>query len=261
MARCFWSYAFVKEAKMRNAKLVLVFLLVLVIALIGATFASAAGSPARVRIQRIGNPAWRPVDFHTVAAEIGTLDTGFDKFIESASAMLPPPDHVIGPCGICPGDPHAGPYNGELTAGVASSGFHEGFRFSENEFRDGVGVFLTFMVVPRPNAPTGSSPDFATGPIIPNSIFPIHIEGRALRRGQPFDPFLAIFDVPSLDDLGFPGYDGHSHFPIYIVTNDEFRELAGLPPVNLTGNYSYRLTMLDQNEEGYRIVANFRITR
>lgn len=153
---------------MRNVKLMLVLLFILATALIGASVVSAEGKPTRgVRIERIGNPTWRPVDFHLVAAEIGTLNSGFDKFGESISAMLPPPNHVLGPCGVCPGDSHAGPYDGKLAAGVAASGFDEGVLFREDDMLNGMGVFVTYMVVPRANAPNDSSPDSVDGPIIP----------------------------------------------------------------------------------------------
>lgn len=245
---------------MRNTKLMLVLLFILATALIGATVVSAEGKPTRgVRIQRIGNPTWRPVDFHLFAAEIGTLDSGFDKFGETIATILPPPNHVLGPCGICPGDPHVGPYDGELTAGVTASGFNEGVLFREDDMLNGMGVFITYMVVPRANAPSGSSPDSANGPIIPHSVFPIHIEAKSFVDNRPFDPFLAIFDVPALDDLGFPGFDGHSHFPMFIVTNDELRELGGRPPMDIEGRHLYRIVMTDSTGQGWVIKGRFTI--
>jgi hypothetical protein len=251
---------------MHRAKLMLIALLILTTALIGASFVSAdapeitSGKPARgIRIERIGNPTWRPVDFHIVAGEIGTLDSGFDKFGATISAMLPPPNHVLGPCGICPGDPHAPPYDKEFAEGIAASGFHEGVRFSEEEMLNGMAIFVTYMVVPRANAPSGSSPDFANGPIIPHSVFPIHVEGQSTVDGRPFDPFLVITDVLTLDDFGFPGYDGHSHFPMFIATNDEFRELAGRPPMDIEGSHLYKFRMTDTTGQGWVIKARFTV--
>ncbi len=245
---------------MHRAKLVLLVLFILATTLVAASFVSADGAPERgIRIQRIGNPTWKPVDFHLVAGEIGTLDTGFDQFGPTISAMLPPPNHLLGPCGVCPGDPHASPYDTEFAEGIAASGFHEGVLFNKEEMMPGNGVFVTFMIVPRPNAPNGSSPDSASGPVIPHSVFPIHFDSKAFLDGRSFDPFLAIFDVPTLDDFGFSGYDGHSHIPIFIVTNDELRELAGRPPVNLEGHYLYRINITDETGQGYRIKARFRV--
>jgi hypothetical protein len=245
---------------MRNTKLVLIVLFILATALIGATVASAEGKPTRgVRIERIGNPTWRPVDFHLFSGEIGTAASGFAEALETEVLLLPPPNHTTGPCGICPGAPHAGPYDTELAEGIASSGLHEGVRFSEEEMLNGMGIFITYMVVPRANAPNGSSPDFANGPIIPHSVFPIHIQGKSYVDNRPFDPFLVNFDVPTLDGFGFPGFDGHSHFPMFIYTNDEYRELAGRPPMDLKGNHLYRFKMTDQTGQGWVIRARFTI--
>jgi len=81
----------------------------------------------------------------------------------------------------------------------------------------GMGVWVVWMSVPRGRW-TGSSPDFDSGPIVPNTVLPIHVEATATHNGQPFST-LAAFDVPALDsNLGFGDVDGHSHFPIFRPT-------------------------------------------
>jgi hypothetical protein len=129
-------------------------------------------------------------------------------------------------------------------------------RFNSTEFSNGNGVWLVWMNVPAPGT-TGSSPDFASGSIIPNSLFPIHVEGVTSHNGRPFDPFLANFDVPALDQNLDPPFavDGHSHFPVFIADNADF----GPPGTRLNGSYRYLLTMTDTTGRGWRIKAHFAV--
>ena len=110
------------------------------------------------------------------------------------------------------------------------------------------------MVVPNPGT-VGSSPDFTSGPIIPNALFPIHVAGQTFRNNQPWDPYLLAFDVPPLtDQLSCPfSVDGHSHFPIFIADNASFG--SGGP----TGHYEYRVTMMDATGNGWSITVRFTV--
>jgi len=93
-----------------------------------------------------------------------------------------------------------------------------------------------------------------TGPIIPNSLFPIHVEGVTTRNGQLFDAALVDFDVPALDAISSPfDVDGHSHFPLFIADNADF----GPPGIDLVGDYTYEMTMLDVNGDGWSITIRF----
>jgi hypothetical protein len=213
-----------------------------------------------VQLEPIGDPTWEPVDCHVFSAPIGTAETGYAEFLETAGRLLPPPNHVQGLPGLAigPGTAHPPPYDSELEAGVDSLSFHEGHAFVRSEFSDGSGVVLVCMVVPDPGT-TGSSPDFAAGPIIPNTIFPIHVEGVANRDGNPFDPFLTFFDVPPLTTAIDPSFnvEGHSHFPIFVATNQDF----GPSGEDLRGNYEYVLTMTDAAGNGWTVRAHFVISR
>lgn len=244
------------------AVLVVVVAILSVTTAVSASVALTAMPVARgVSIEPIGDPTWIPVDFHLIAAPIGTEASGFEEFFhETMPALLPSPNHTLIPwTGIFPGAPHAGPYDTELAEGVSANGYREHVRFLKREFNDGMGVILVYMTVPYPGT-TGSSPDSASGPIIPHSLFPIHVEGVARRNGRMFDPYLVNTDVPVLDDLGYPGYDGHSHFPMFIATNLELHNLFGLPPVKANGSYRYNIKMLDQSGNGWRIRAHFSVT-
>ena len=252
---------------MSNSKRIVVVLVVAVAILsltaaVSASVDTATIPAARgVRIDPIGDPVWMPVDFHLFSAPIGTEASGFEEFFhETLPALLPEPNHVLIPwTGIFPGQAHSGPYDNELATGVDANGYRENVRFLKREFKDGMGVILVWMTIPYPGA-TGSSPDSSNGPVIPHRLFPIHVEGVARRNGRIFDPYLVNTDVPVLDDLGYPGYDGHSHFPMFITTNLELHDLYGLRPVKANGSYRYIMTMLDQDGNGWRIKAHFTVT-
>jgi hypothetical protein len=218
----------------------------------------SAGPPSAqgVHITPIGNPTWKPVDFHLFSAPVGTPETGFAEFLATALALLPPPNHQFHPVlGVGPGAPHDPPYDSELATGVAAQGFHEGVRFHTAEFSNGMGVFLAWMNVPAPGT-TGSSPDFASGPIIPNRLFPIHVSSTDQHNGRKFSD-VAEFDVPPLDQSLDPSFnvDGHSHFPTFLA------DVADFGPVGakLPGSYEYRTVMLDQSGNGWFIRAHFAV--
>ncbi|WP_423223907.1 hypothetical protein [Candidatus Amarolinea aalborgensis] len=218
----------------------------------------AAGPPPTqgVRLRMIGHPRWTVADFHLFAAPIGTAASGYAEFLQTALALLPEPSHRFHPAlFVGPGDPHARPYTSELAVGVAAQGFHEGVRFNKPEFSNGMGVYLVWMNVPAPGT-TGSSPDFTSGPIIPNWLFPIHVEGSSAHNGAPFS-FLGATDVPKLDVNLDPPFnvDGHSHFPMFFVDNADF----GPPGAQLRGSYEWTITMTDALGNGWRVEARFTV--
>lgn len=224
-----------------------------------------AGSPpvaqatgGGVRLDRIGSPDWKPVGCEVFAGPVGTAETGYAEAFETISSLLQPPDHVVqDDLGVGPGAPHRGPYASELRQGVKAQGYDRGQTFSVSQFSTGSGVFLACMAVPK-HGTIGSSPDFAAGPIIPNSLFPVTVVGVATKDGAVFDPALADFEVPALDADTGTGYDvdGHSHFPFFAATNADF---GAEPGTDLRGRYVYDLTLTDANGEGWHLRADFRI--
>ena len=227
----------------------------LTIGLVAPATASAGGN---VQASPIGDPVWKLTDVNLFSAPIGTAASGYMEFGETMAAILPPPYYQFSPAqGITPGVPNPGPYIYDIRRGVAALGLQGDGRFTSGDFSDGNGVWVAYMVIPRRpgHAPQGSSPDFALGPIIPNRLFPIHVNGITERSGQPFDPFLASFTVPPLDALSPPfNVDGYSHFPVFIADNADF----GPPPV--AGDYRYEITMLDQNGDGWQVTVSFNVT-
>lgn len=209
-----------------------------------------------VHLERIGDPIWRPVDFHLFSAPLGTPETGFAEFVATALALLPPPNHQFHPqLVVGPGAPHAPPYDAELAHGVAALGFEERRVFDASEFTGGNAVYLVSMVVPDPGT-TGSSPDFTSGPIIPNTLFPITLTGVSTRNEELYDPALAALAVPALNDPTLtPRFDvdGHSHFPLFTSEASVFGP-AGVDPA---GEYKYAMTLTDQAGNGWAIQVRF----
>jgi len=199
----------------------------------------------------IGRPSWQPVDFHLFSAPVGTFENGFAQFFELQRQLLPPPNHLFDTVfNIVPGAPHRPPYSAELGDGVARLGLRDALAYGASQFKIPNGVYLVWMTVPGPMAPKGSSPDFGSGPIIPNGLFPIQVRGVATRNGAPFDPFLAAVDVPPTTALPSPiAVDGHSHFPIFVADFLEF----GPPGTNPTGLYRYAITMVDAAGSGWKL--------
>jgi hypothetical protein len=116
------------------------------------------------------------------------------------------------------------------------------------------------MVVPKQGT-LGSSPDFRRGRIIPNRLFPIEVEGTAYRNHRVFDENFD-FEVPPLTTDIDPDFDvdGHSHFPLFVVTNFDFRPKDG-PTINVRGRYRYDITLTDTAGKGWRLKADFVIAR
>ena len=235
----------------------LLFLIAFAFTILPAVAPMAAPPSAQgVRITPIGAPTWEPVDFHRFSAPIGTADSGYVEFGETMLSLLPPPNHVSNPAlGVGPGAPHAPPYDSELADGVNNLGFDEGVRFATSEFSNGAGVWLAWMNVPAPGT-TGSSPDFSSGPIIPNALFPIHFSGIDVHNGKYFSN-LGAADVPPLDANLSPPFnvDGHSHFPIFFADNADF----GPTGAKLGGSYEFQIVITDQLGNGWRIEAHFAV--
>jgi hypothetical protein len=88
-----------------------------------------------------------------------------------------PPDHQLcSELGIGPGAPHQPPYNHEIDGNLEREDFRESVVFRVPEFSSPNGVWASWMTVPWPGT-VGSSPDFTSGPIIPNMLCRIHVAG------------------------------------------------------------------------------------
>ena len=217
-----------------------------------------ASALAQIVSTPVGTPAWQPTDLHLFFAPIGTAQSNFAEILTTLQTILPEPNHRFHPdLFIGPGDPHTGPYTQEISSGLASSGFQEKTIYDASDFSGANGIYLTMMNVPgfgvTPPA-QGSSPDFASGPIISNSLFPISALGTTFRNGSPLPAFSA-FGVPPLDGSLNPPFnvDGHSHFPLNYIDNADFNG------VDAAGTYLYSLSLRDTAGNGWDVSVPFQV--
>ena len=231
-------------------------------AIVSLVLLAATLHPASVLAQvvrtSVGTPAWQPTDIHLFFAPIGTAQSNFAEILTTLQTILPEPNHRFHPdLFIGPGDPHTGPYTQEISNGLASSGFQEKTIYDASDFSGANGIYLTMMNVPGfgvTPAAQGSSPDFASGPIIPNSLFPISALGTTFRNGSPLPAFSA-FGVPPLDGSLNPPFnvDGHSHFPLNYIDNADFN---GVDP---EGTYVYSVSLRDTAGNGWDVSVPFQV--
>ena len=230
-------------------------------AIVSLVLAVATFHPASVLAQvvstPVGTPAWQPTDIHLFVAPIGSAPN-FEGVLTSLQAVLPEPNHRFHPdLFIGPGDPHNGPYTSELAGGLAISGFQEKTIFDASDFGGTNGIYLAMMNVPGfgivPPA-QGSSPDFASGPIIPNSLFPITVIGTTFRNGGAL-PAFSTTQVPPLDGSLNPPFNvnGHSHFPQFYIDNADFNG------VDAEGTYLYSVSLRDTAGNGWDVSVPFQV--
>jgi hypothetical protein len=136
----------------------------------GITSAQVNGD---IVVTKVGTPGYDVVDSHLFTAPTqGYFEALFPKHF--------------------PRVPHSGPYDQEFTEGLAATGYQEKEVFSVDDFTDPNAVHLGWILVPNANAVTGSSFDFASGPIIPLATQPFRIGGDVFLNGDPFELGLSL---------------------------------------------------------------------
>ncbi|MFO0555899.1 MAG: hypothetical protein U0271_46405 [Polyangiaceae bacterium] len=214
----------------------------------GGAGGDISNPPATLGTEKMGSPLWEPADYHQFSVTVGSQ---FENFGDVIAAVLPPPNHQNHPnLGVGPGAPHAGPYDVELATTIAALGYEE---HSTWPFADGAlpkAILSVWMMVPSAGAPTGSSPDFASGPIIPNTIFPIHVQVDAYADGVMLQGYSYAFNVPPLDASLDPPFnvDGHSHFPMF-----DAGAFDGLP--SIPGTLETHIVMTDAAGDGWTLTT------
>jgi hypothetical protein len=200
--------------------------------------------PAELGSTKIGAPMWEPVDYHQFSVEVGAM---FENFGTVNAGLLPPPNHADHPMlGVGPGEAHAGPYDSELEQGMVAQGYEQHTAFPAAEGLLPNAILSVWMMVPSTGAPTGISPDSDAGPILPNTVFPIHVKVDAYQDDALLDGYSYEFDVPALDMMLDPPFDveGHSHFPMFSAV-----VFDGLPEPS--GMLETRISMVDAAGDGW----------
>ena len=237
---------------MRILRCVLFSFLVVAVCLVTPSLvASQCDRQPNVQVRPIGHPIWKPVDFHVFTAQDA-------DFVGQLKNLLYPLRHQwCDDIGVGPGDPHQPPYIHEFEGNLDIVNLKDADVFRLSEFSPPNGVYAVWMTVPDPGV-TGSSPDFHSGPIIPNSLFPIHVVGETFRNNQLWDPYLGTFDIPplagQLPHCTWLNFDGHSHFPVIYAEDASYG-----PGGPIQGHYEFRITMTDTTGNGWSIVARFTV--
>lgn len=218
----------------------------------GGSGGSEVPGEAHFDLTKIGTPAWKPADLHRHSISLPS-PSDFSDALATIKSELPPPAHAWSDAlGIVPGEAHSQPYDTELSERIAALGFADKDTFTVDEAAGARTVLTIYMVVPSEGAPEGSSPDFDAGPILPDTIFPIHVEATfTLDGGEP--QFSGAVDVPGIADFD-PGYatlDGHSHFPMF--------GFDLLDPSNAAGEHTTTHTLIDAEGNGWTIEGHFSV--
>jgi hypothetical protein len=66
---------------------------------------------------------------------------------------------------------------------TTGAGFVDASAFTTAQCSNGTGLFMVCMRVPGSTGPTGSSPDFASGPVRSNVLFPLTFSGDNFTGG------------------------------------------------------------------------------
>jgi hypothetical protein len=171
-------------------------------------------------LSRVGNPIWRPVDVNLFTAPADT----FDVFLSVSDAVL-----------LATAPPSNPPYDNIITTGLASTGYQDTSIFLASDINgQPSGVYYAHILVPDPGT-TGSSLDFASGPIIPNRLFPLTDDTDLLRNGIIVD---SEFDA---EYTALAGFDGYSHTTAFNASHAGF-----FPPgTELQGSYEFRSVLRD----------------
>jgi hypothetical protein len=143
--------------------------------------------------------------------------------------------------------PHGPPYDTELSTNAAAAGFVNRSVFPREVMVYPDGIFFAYLLLPDPGI-TGSSRDFAAGPVIPNSLFPITRSGTVWKDGA------LHYEYPEQSSVVRPSdqpFDGSSHR----VVGQSFWNRGD----DNVGNYEFHRSLRDAQGNGWDIVAPFRI--
>jgi hypothetical protein len=246
MTRKFHTYV----GAFRSLKMPVRTLLAVFSLLVALSSPALAAAPA-IGLTKVGAPIWTPGDFQLFTAPAAPFP---DAFFDTLDALLP----LEGP-GIPTYTPHAGPYDTELSTNAAAAGFVNQQVFPESAITlSPNGVYFVMMWLPDPGI-TGSSRDFASGPVIPNSLFPFTSHAEMWLDGAKVETLQDQMVNIRPDAPGKPGdvgFDGASHrAPSQVV----WYPWADDPNAGPLGSHEIRWSLRDIQGNGWDIVAPFKV--
>jgi hypothetical protein len=214
------------------------------LALLSLATRFASADPISIGLTQVGSPIWKPVDFQLFTAPAAPFP---DAFFDTLDLLLP----LEGP-GVATYTPHAGPYETELSTNAAAAGLVNQQVFPESAILlNPNGVYFMYMMMPVPGV-IGSSRDFASGPVIPNSLLPIHSHAEMWIDGIMVEELQDQDFNPRAGDLPF---DGASHrAPSQVVWYPWADPSAG--PL---GSHEIRWSLIDNQGNGWEMSAPFSV--
>jgi hypothetical protein len=218
--------------------------LIAVVALLLVPSSPSLADTLAIGLTKVGSPIWKPVDFQLFTAPAAPFP---DAFLDTLDLMLP----LEGP-GIPVYTPHAGPYETELSTNAAAAGFVNQQVFPQSAITfDPNAVYFMMMWLPDPGV-TGSSRDFASGPVIPNSLFPFTSHAEMWLDGVKVE---TLQDQMVNIRAGDVGFDGASHrAPSQAVWYPWADSNAG--PL---GSHEIRWSLRDNQGNGWDMSAPFQV--
>ena len=205
----------------------------------------ASAAPPQIQLTKIGAPVWKPVDFQLFSAPASPFDQEYGQVY---NALLPYDTPTATTY-----TPHASPYDNELSAGMIAGGYVSQSVFTADEITlNPNGVYFAFMLVPDPGI-TSSSRDFASGPVIPNSLFPIASNVDAWLDGILVDRLPGADALTAIQprDIAF---QGTSHLESLQVIWHPWDDDLTVGPV---GSYDLRVSIRDASGSGWDVLAPF----
>jgi hypothetical protein len=217
------------------------FLITAVIASAALNAGHSAAQPPAVTLTKIGSPIWRPVDFQLFSAPVEPDGTA--TAISRALEPLQPPS------GVAPyTTPHGPPYDSELSTNMAAAGFVSRSVFPREAIMgDPNRIHIAFMLLPDPGI-TGSARDFASGPVIPDSLYPLSGHSEMWKDGALEFNFGDSQIVLRPTELPF---EGTSH---RIILGNYWNRGA-----NNLGDFERRSSLRDAQGNGWDFVAPFKV--
>jgi len=214
---------------------------------------SAGSDTVIMKLQKIGKPNWEPVCAHMFAGQCGGKADGYSKAPETVLKVTPKHQHFKTQNVIGPKISHKGDYSTELSGGIAAAGLTSKRVFKAAELKAPSCLFAMLMLVPDQSAPSGSSPDYTSGLVLPASAFPLLLDGNLLANGKlvatSFDSL-----YPALSKLTPPvNGSSYSHVPLSFFFNDGFVPAAA-------GSYQLRLKITDAGKNGWNVIIQFTVS-
>jgi hypothetical protein len=198
-----------------------------------------AAQPPAVTLTQIGSPIWRPADVQVFSAPGYT-----EEDLQRTRAAIRPLDRRDEPYTT----PHGPPYDSELSTDMAAAGFVSRSVFPREAIMGNPNVIHRgFLLLPDPGI-TGSSRDFAAGPVIPNSLFPMSGHGEMWKNGALEFNFGDSQITIRPTDQPFEGASHRALFGSYWNRG-----------ANNLGDFEFRSSLRDTQGNGWDIVAPFRI--